>query len=307
MRVTNLVGRLTSLTSRSLQPPSPLALAGVGTILAAGLIHLILVPEHFEEASYLGGLFAAHFVGAILAAFGIYRGRRWGWLLGALIAAGSLAAYAVSATIGLPGAEKGSLLEPVGVLTKVIEILFLVLCAFEFTRIGRWVMAAGIPMVILSSGLATGLALALDNQSEHDAGHGQQDEKPGGKTPAGLPVRWTATSPAIHLGDQYELTVTNTSQEDQNTQVRAMIMDHRAHKNTTVVSEPLELAPGEERELTAANDYGDANHFQTTLGSDTKDLGLVVKVFDPEGNEKARFNQEAFLIQDGKQKAQGKA
>ena len=33
----------------------------------------------------------------------------------------------------------------------------------------------------------------------------------------------------------------------------------------------------------------------------------MVKVLDPEGNEKARFNQEAFLIQDGKQKAQGKA
>jgi hypothetical protein len=288
MRVGNLIGKLPGLTSQNLRPPSPLALAGAGTILAAGLIHLILVPEHFGEASYLGGLFVAHFVGALLAALGIYQGHRWGWLLGALIAAGSLTTYVVSGVVGLPGVEKGELLEPVGVLTKGIEILFLVLLAVEFTRVGRWAMAAGIPMVLLSSGLATGLALALDQPGEHDAGHGQQGEKPSGKTPAGLPVRWTATSPAIHLGDQYELTVTNTSQEDQKAQVRTMIMDHRAHKNTTVVSEPLELAPGEERELTAANDYGDANHFQTTLGSDTKDLGLVVKVIDPEGNEKAQ-------------------
>jgi hypothetical protein len=307
MRDRNLVSTFAGFTNQNLRPYSPLAMAGAVTSLAAGLIHLILVPEHFEEAFYLGGLFIADFIGALLAAVGIYRGQRWGWLLGALIAAGALVAYIVSGTVGLPSVEGGDLLEPVGVLTKVVETLFLVLFAFEFTRIGRWAMAAGIPVVILMSGLATGLAVALDQPGEHNAGHGQQDEKAGAKTPGGLPVRWTATSPAIHLGDQYELVLTNTSQEDQKAQIRTMIMDHRAHKNTTVVSEPLELAPGEERKLTAANDYGDANHFQTAIGSQTKDLGLVVRVTDPEGNEKARFNQEAFLIRKGKQKAQNEA
>jgi hypothetical protein len=54
-----------------------------------GLIHLALTPEHLEEASYLGLLFLANFVGAATAALGIFRGRRWGWALGALVAGGT--------------------------------------------------------------------------------------------------------------------------------------------------------------------------------------------------------------------------
>ena len=55
-------------------------------IVIAGLIHLLLTPQHFTETAYLGTLFLANFVGSILAAFGIYRGLRWGWALGALFA-----------------------------------------------------------------------------------------------------------------------------------------------------------------------------------------------------------------------------
>ena len=299
---------------RDLRSRSALALAGAGSILVAGLIHLVLIPEHFEEARYLGWLFLANFVGAALAAFGIYRGQRWGWLLGASVAGGAFVLYFISRTVGLPGMEVESLFEPLGVLSKAAEALFLVLCAFEFgrsfTRFARWALVGGIVAVLVA---VPGVALALgseDTTSTHEksmdakgahAGHGK-------KTP-GLPVRWVATSPAIHLGDQYALDVTNTSDKDQKLQVRTMIMDHKAKKNTMVVDEPLTLAPGEEKELTATNDYGDANHFQTTIGSqtkDTKDLGLTVKVTDPAGNEKAWFNQEAFLIRQDQKKAGGK-
>jgi hypothetical protein len=75
---------------------------------------------------------------------------------------------------------------------------------------------------------------------------------------------------------------------------------------TMVINEPLKLAPGEERELTAVNDYGDANHFRTGIGSQTKDLSLTVKVTDSEANETARFNQGAFQIRERQQKAGGK-
>jgi hypothetical protein len=275
---------------------STLALVGAGAILGAGLIHLVLVPEHFAEARYLGVLFAVDFLGSAVAAFGIYRGYRWGWILGALIAVGALAAYVVSVTVGLPGVEKGDLFEPVGVLAKALEALFLAICVCKFAGFERWILASGLPIVILVSALATGMAMALDQPGEH-ADHGQQ-EKTARKTP-GLPVHWVATSPAIHLGDQYDIVVTNTSDKDQKAQVRTQIMDHRAHKNTNVINQSLNLAPGEERELTAVNDYGAANHFQTGIASQTKDLGLSIKVTDSEGNETARFNQDAFLIQGG--------
>jgi hypothetical protein len=284
---------MSGAVSRNPGSRSALALMGAGAILGAGLIHLVLVPEHFAEARYLGVLFVVDFVGSAVAAFGIYRGHRWGWILGALIAAGALVTYGVSVTVGLPGVGKGDLLEPVGILTKALETLFLALCVCKFAGFERWVLASGVPVVILVSGLATGLAKALDQPGEH----GQQ-EKAARKTP-GLPVHWVATSPAIHRGDRYDLVVTNTSDEDQKAQVRTQIMDHRAHKNTNVINRSLNLAPGEERELTAVNDYGAANHFQTGIASQTKDLGLSIKVTDSEGNETARFNQEAFLIQGG--------
>ncbi len=73
-----------------------------------------------------------------------------------------------------------------------------------------------------------------------------------------------------------------------------------------MINEPLELKPGEEREFTATNDYGDANHFQTGIGSETQDLDLAVAVTDSAGNETARFNQEAFLIQEGRRESGGK-
>jgi hypothetical protein len=96
-------------TLRSRREP---ALAGAGLILIAGLIHLLLTPQHFAETAYLGALFLANFVGSVVAAVGIYRGFWWGWALGALFAGGAFVAYLLSGIVGLPGVEEGHLLEP---------------------------------------------------------------------------------------------------------------------------------------------------------------------------------------------------
>jgi hypothetical protein len=122
----------------------------------------------------------------------------------------------------------------------------------------------------------------------------------GDKKMPGWPLRWKATSPAIHEGDRYTLLMRNNTKEDQEAQVRTVIMDHSNHTNTNVIDEQLELAPGEERKFTAINDYGTANHFNTIIGSETEDLDLAVSVADSEGTETARFNDKAFLMQEGK-------
>lgn len=57
----------------SLRSQSALTLAGAASILVAGFIHLVLISERLEEATYLGLMFAANFVGAAVAAFGTYR------------------------------------------------------------------------------------------------------------------------------------------------------------------------------------------------------------------------------------------
>ena len=114
--------------------PGRLALAGAALIAAVGLIHLLEAPEELEEISYLGLLFLANFGAAVVAAIRIYRNDRWGWGLGALVAGGTFAGYVISCTIGLPGLPIEDWLDPVGVLSLVIEGLFIGLYLTIFVR-----------------------------------------------------------------------------------------------------------------------------------------------------------------------------
>jgi len=134
LRVRNLVGALGATP----QNRGSLDLVGAGLILTSGLIHLFLTREHFEEATYLGLLFLADFAGATVAAFGVYRGSRWGWVLGALVAAGAFMLYVVAGTGGLPGVDEHHALEPLGLVTKTVEALFLGLCVFKLAGFVRW-------------------------------------------------------------------------------------------------------------------------------------------------------------------------
>jgi len=109
--------------------------AGISLIVVVGLIHLIDAPEDLEEGSYLGFLFLANFLGALVAAAGIYRGNRWGWVLGLLVAGGAFAGYVISRTAGLPGlGVEEEWLEPLGVLSLVVEALFLGIFLAVFVR-----------------------------------------------------------------------------------------------------------------------------------------------------------------------------
>ena len=99
--------------------------AGISLIVIVGLIHLINSPGDLEEGSYTGLLYLANFVGALTAAIGIYRGRSWGWSLGALVAGGAFVAYVISRTVGLPGLPvEEEWLEPLGLLSLMVEALF---------------------------------------------------------------------------------------------------------------------------------------------------------------------------------------
>ncbi|HZG61952.1 MAG TPA: hypothetical protein VEY13_00350 [Rubrobacteraceae bacterium] len=132
------------------------------------------------------------------------------------------------------------------------------------------------------------------------------DEVGGGKNKMpGMPFRWKATSPSTHEGDRYTLLVTNTGEEAQEARVRTVLMDH-PENNTNKVEERIVLEPGEEREFTAENDYGPAEHFNTIIGSETQDLDLAVSIVDATGTETARFNQAAFQVQEGKGKGAAK-
>jgi hypothetical protein len=99
---------------------------GLTLILQTGLVHLYLAPASFTEAVYEGLLFFANAIGAAVAAYGIYRGKVWGWNLGILIAAGSIVAYIISRTIGLPGLPIEEWSTSFGLGSLAVESAFLI-------------------------------------------------------------------------------------------------------------------------------------------------------------------------------------
>jgi hypothetical protein len=104
-----------------------LKLTAILLIVAVGLIHLRGAPPHYRAAPYLGVAFVANFIGALVAAVGIYRDALWGWLLGVLVAGGALVMYVLSRSVGLPGFEHavGRWSGPLGVVSLVVEALFI--------------------------------------------------------------------------------------------------------------------------------------------------------------------------------------
>src|ERR671933_228917 len=71
-----------------------LKLVAILLLLACGLIHLFGAPEHYEDAPYIGVLFYANCVAALVAAVGLYQNRLWaGWGLGVLVAGGALVTF----------------------------------------------------------------------------------------------------------------------------------------------------------------------------------------------------------------------
>ncbi len=93
-------------------------------ILQTGLIHLFMAQASYEAAAYLGYLFIANFLVALVAATGMYRQRRWGWLLGLSLAAASLVGTAWSRTLGLPGVDIEAWSIPWDLTSILVEVGF---------------------------------------------------------------------------------------------------------------------------------------------------------------------------------------
>jgi hypothetical protein len=126
---------MSTLSIRDTSGSGRLVGAGISVIVIVGLIHLINSPEDLEGGSYTGLLYLANFVGALTAAIGIYRGRSWGWSLGALVSVGAFVGYVISRTIGLPGLPvEEEWLEPLGVLSLIVEALFVGVYLTVFVR-----------------------------------------------------------------------------------------------------------------------------------------------------------------------------
>jgi hypothetical protein len=111
-----------------LNQPELTRLAGIVLILAVGTVHLVEAPAHYRISPYLGVLFAANFVGTLVAATGIFRGAKsWGLSLAAMISSLALLAYPMSRLFGLPDAPElvGEWSSALGSLAMIFEGMFL--------------------------------------------------------------------------------------------------------------------------------------------------------------------------------------
>jgi uncharacterized membrane protein YfcA len=134
-RVRPAQSKPSAATGRGTLVPAGLVGAGISLIVVVGLIHLINSPEDLEEGSYTGLLYLLNFFGALASAVGIYRGKRWGWALGFLVAGGAFAGYMISRTVSLPGLPvETEWLEPLGVLSLLVEGLFVGVFLAIFAR-----------------------------------------------------------------------------------------------------------------------------------------------------------------------------
>jgi len=101
-------------------------------IIEVGLTHYFSADHAYEEAWIEGYLFVANFLGALVAAYGIYRRKTWGWILGLMVAGGAMLAYIWSRTTGLPGLPPEEWIDPWGTTAMIVEGLFCLLALLWF-------------------------------------------------------------------------------------------------------------------------------------------------------------------------------
>jgi hypothetical protein len=242
-------------------------------ILETGLLHIITAQAEYEEAAYLGYLFAANFFGSLIAAFGIYRRQVWGWVLGLVIAAGSIAGYAWSRTLGMPGMNVEEWFNPYGIISMSVEGAFIFLFLFRPWRIppgdvllgnNPMLRAAppviGILLIVLTSFLTYQWNVAVVQGFGHHVGSLSQ-------------VCRTPPMSSAELEEAYgiQISLVATSVMDSIVDVRIKIID--ADKAHVILQNQAALLIGQEALILAP-------HMHSHIGARLK-AGKIFTVFFP--------------------------
>jgi hypothetical protein len=115
---------------------------GVVLILVTGLLNFH-VPHFFLESSttfdaasrVLELVYVANLAGAVVAAVGIARNTRWGWIAGLALVALSFLLYVAQETLGLPGLPK-DWLERSRIVAVLVEVTYAITAWRRLRRIG---------------------------------------------------------------------------------------------------------------------------------------------------------------------------
>ncbi|MDX6285743.1 MAG: hypothetical protein QOG53_1228 [Frankiales bacterium] len=126
----------------------PFVLAAVLSLLAAA-IHLVVCPEHFNEAFIYGAFFAVATAAQVAWSFLVVRRPSHSLLLSGIVGNSALIAiWAMSRTVGIPIGPSAGQIEPVGFLDVVATACELgVVAAVAVALLRRSVTAAAVPQV----------------------------------------------------------------------------------------------------------------------------------------------------------------
>ena len=111
-------------------------IAAVGLVSIA-LVHLLDVPDKFDELPYIGVLFVGLIITSLLLAEGMIRTDDMRvWLVAGVVSAATIVGYAISRTSGLPGDEGddiGNWTEPLGLASLLVEGIVVLLVLGRLT------------------------------------------------------------------------------------------------------------------------------------------------------------------------------
>lgn len=106
-------------------------ITGAALMLGVAYIHLLDLPGKMAEVPYLGYMYILLMVGSLLSAGLLFFRPRIGWSLGGALVLGSIIAFCLNRTVGLPYAleDIGNWGEPLGVASLVVEGMMVLLSA----------------------------------------------------------------------------------------------------------------------------------------------------------------------------------
>jgi len=113
---------------------------GIVLIVVIGLLNFHIPHFFLESASTLGApsillelILLANVTVALIAAVGILRDQRWGWLLGMLVVGIAVVLYATQETVGLPGLPQNWRV-PSRIVAVLVEAFFVILAWRQLRR-----------------------------------------------------------------------------------------------------------------------------------------------------------------------------
>jgi len=123
-------GTSTSPSQARVRASSTLRSCAAVLLTATAAIHIPLIPQHIDEAPYIGWSFVGLVATcSVLAVSILLRDSRAVWLASAVVSGGALVAYVLSRSVGLPqiGDDVGDWLNPLGVAALATESATVVL------------------------------------------------------------------------------------------------------------------------------------------------------------------------------------